>query len=152
VIGKTINNNNYTNILLASLPPLYNSICSIINVSAYISKVKLTPHTIIQLTTDEYKHCATKNGNNNKDKAFTANAKSKKKNLKCYNCKKHSYIRAKCWVKGGGKKGQGPQHKAKAKAKDNTLTAEKATNIKAWVAIEELTSKGEGEGWDINNS
>jgi hypothetical protein len=52
-MDKTVDDNDYTDIPLASLPLSYDSICSTINASACISKEKLTPHIIMQLMTDE---------------------------------------------------------------------------------------------------
>jgi hypothetical protein len=149
-MGKTVDDDDYTDILLASLPPLYNFVCSTINASAHISKEKLTPHTVMQLMADKYKHHTTKNKNNSQDKAFATDAKCKKKNIECFNCKKCGNVKADCWAKGGGKEGQGPHHKGKAKAKDDASTAEEATDIKAWAAIEVLTS--EEEDWETDTS
>jgi hypothetical protein len=131
VMGKTVNDDDYTDILLASLPLSYNFICSTINASTCISKEKLTPHTVMQLITNEYECCTTKNKNNSQDEAFATDAKCKKKNIECFNCKKCGHVKANCWAKGGGKEGQGPHCKGKAKAKDDALTAEEATNIEA---------------------
>jgi len=40
----------------------------------------------------------------------------------CYNCKKPGHKKANCWVKGGGKEGQGPGQKKSAKTKTATVT------------------------------
>jgi len=40
----------------------------------------------------------------------------------CYNCKKPGHKKADCWVKGGGKEGQGPGQKKSAKTETATVT------------------------------
>jgi hypothetical protein len=52
-----------------------------------------------------------------------AQAKSKRSNTKCKNCKKVRHIKANFYLKGGGKEGQAPwQKKKKAEAAKATTT------------------------------
>jgi hypothetical protein len=113
MIGKEINNVNYTNLLLASLPPFYETACTAINTSACMSKQTLTPQIVLQFITNEYKCHTTKDPDASTDEAFTSDAKIKKKNIVCYNCNKHGHVKANFWAK-GSKEGQGPHHKAKS--------------------------------------
>ncbi len=104
-MGKVIDDDDFTDILLASLPPTYESTQSAINASAHISGKSLTPDTVIQLFIDNYEQRGSKD--QEQDEAFTADAQHKK-NIECYNCKKRGHVRADCWARGGRKEGQGP--------------------------------------------
>jgi hypothetical protein len=143
-MGKEIDDINYMDILLASLPPSYETACTAINMSTHMSKQKLMPDIVLQFITDKYEHCVTKDPNASMDEAFTSNAKSKKKSIVCYNCNKCGHVKANCWAKGGGKEGQGPCHKAKstectAMVAAAAAAAAAAPDIEAWLAIEEWT-------------
>ncbi|PFH45825.1 hypothetical protein AMATHDRAFT_106345, partial [Amanita thiersii Skay4041] len=48
----------------------------------------------------------------------TLQAKDKKEMRECHTCKKKGHVKKDCWVKGGGKEGQGPKRK-KGKEKTN---------------------------------
>ncbi len=134
-MGKVIDDDDFTDILLASLPPTYESTRSAINASARISGKTLTPDTVIQLFIDNYEQRGSKD--QEQDEAFTADAQ-RKKNIECYNCKKRGHIRADCWAKGGGKEGQGPTRGGRDSGNESTAAAQAEPDIEAWAAIEEV--------------
>ncbi len=61
--------------------------------------------------------------------------KRKKRDLECFNCHKKGHIKTKCWVKGGGKEGQGL--KKKAGMRDGTTSAIEDADVEAWAIIKE---------------
>jgi hypothetical protein len=138
MMGKEIDDIDYMDILLASLPPSYETTCMAINVSTCMSKQKLTPDIILQFITDEYEHHVTKDPDASMDEAFTSDAKRKKKSIICYNCNKCGHVKANCWAKGGSKEGQGLHHKAKS-TEHAAMAAAAAHDIEAWLATEEWT-------------
>ncbi len=104
-----MDDDDFTDILLASIASSLESSYTSINASARLGKTALTPDIVIQLITDEYE-CKSKNKAET-DQAFTADAKNKsKKNITCFNCDKHGHVKADCWAKGSRKEGQGPTH------------------------------------------
>jgi len=134
-MGKVIDNDDFTDILLASLPSSYESTRSAINASARISGNSLTPDTVTQLFIDDYKQRDSKD--KEQDEAFTADAQNKRKNVECYNCKKHGHVKADCWVKGGGKEGQGPARGGRDPRKESMAAAQEEPDIEVWAVIEE---------------
>src|SRR5882762_7033078 len=81
-MGKTTDDDEFASILLASLPPSYETTQSTINAAADMSGT---------------------------EDAFAANAQNKdKRNVECYNCHKMGHYRSDCWAKGGDKEGQRP--------------------------------------------
>jgi hypothetical protein len=139
-MGKTITDNEYTSILLSSLPITYNATTSAIATTASLTGTTLTPNTVIHLVTDEFYWCTLKAGKpmEGQDEAMsteTGKKKRLKKDIKCFNCKKLGHVKADFWAKGGGKEGQGP----KKKGQDSTVSAEQQQpDIEAWAAIEEI--------------
>jgi gag-polypeptide of LTR copia-type len=109
VLGKVINDEDYTDTLLALLPSSYDHEIASINASSKMGSTKLTPAMVIELFTDEYEwHTRNQNNKpNSQEEAFSADA-NKRWELECFNCKKHSHIKADCWAPGGGKEGQRP--------------------------------------------
>src|SRR6266404_5044629 len=108
-MGKTTDDNEFVSILLASLPPSYETTQSTINTAADMSGTDITPDRIICLVSEEYDHHARKNGKSGTEDAFAANTQNKDKcNVKCYNCHKMGHYRSDCWAKGGDKEGQRP--------------------------------------------
>jgi len=145
-MGKLISDEDYTDILLASLPASYDSSCSSISNSACLGSQVLTADVFESLILDEYTRCELKKPlSNSKDEAFGADAPRSKK--QCSNCNKRGHLKADCWAKGGGKEGQGPKrNKDKDKSKDTLATAEEVPPLDAWAAIEEIEDGAE-EAW-----
>jgi len=145
-MGKLISDEDYTDILLASLPASYDSLCSSISNSACLGSQVLTADVFESLILDEYTRRELKKPlSNSKDEAFGADAPRSKK--QCSNCNKRGHLKADCWAKGGGKEGQGPKrNKDKDKSKDTLATAEEVPPLDAWAAIEEIEDGAE-EAW-----
>jgi hypothetical protein len=143
-MGQSIGDKQYTNTLMSSLPLSYDANISIITTNADMSSTTITPTTVICIITDEYDKRMLKKAKPKltQDEVFTADAQKNKRknkhNIECFNCHKKGHMRSDCWVKGGGKEGQGL--KKKAGVKDDTApAAEKmADDIEAWAAIEEF--------------
>ena len=93
-MGQTISDEQYTNILMSSLPSSYDANISIITTNADMNSTTITPTTIIRIITDKYdKHELKKSkSKSTQDEAFAAETqKTKKKNKKdieCFNCHK----------------------------------------------------------------
>jgi len=145
-MGKLISDEDYTDILLASLPTSYDSSCSSISNSTCLGSQVLTADMFESLILDEYTWRKLKKPlSNSKDEAFGADAPRSKK--QCSNCNKHGHLKANCWAKGGGKEGQGlKRNKDKDKSKDTLAMAEEVLLLDAWAAIEEIED-GTKEAW-----
>ena len=144
-MGQSISDDQYTNMLMSSLPPSYDANISIITTNANMSSATITPDTVIRIITDEYNKCLLKKTKpkSTQEDTFAAEAqKTKKKNkrdIECFNCHKKGHMRSDCWAKGSGKEGQGP--KKKADAKDDAAAADEKqaeVDIEAWAAVEEV--------------
>ena len=142
-MGKTVDDKDYTNTLLASLPASYNYAISSISASARLGSQKLTAEIFEQFIIDECdrRRLANKESDS-KDEALTADAskksqskdKDKRKPVECFNCHKLGHRRSKCWAKGGGDEGGGP--KKSKESKDSTSKAEeKKDELEAWAAM-----------------
>ena len=155
-MGKSVSDAEFASILMGSLPPSYQPTLSGIAAAAEMSTTTPTVATVTKLAIDEYDRRTLTSGKP-QDQAFAADAqkKGKKRDVECFNCKKKGHVRADCWVKGGGKEGQGPKNKKKRGGSkeggvksDAAAGAEQAgqkePDIEAWAAIEE-TEEGEEE-------
>jgi len=144
-MGKLISDKDYTDILLASLPPSYDSSCSSISNSARLGSHVLTANVFEGLILDEFTcHELKKPLSSSKDEAFSADTPRSKK--QCSNCNKCGHVKANCWAKGGGKEGQGPRrNKDKDKSKDTSAAAEEVP-LDMWAAIEKIEDSAD-EDW-----
>ena len=105
-MGKEINNEDYTDVLMSSLPPSYDTARLSINVSAHLMQSKITSDAFQVYILNEYElHELRSNKKDTKDEAFTTDASKKKpkKDIECHNCHKCGDVKADCWAKGGGK-------------------------------------------------
>jgi hypothetical protein len=86
-MGKAVDDSDYTDTLLASLPPSYDAAVSLISASAKLGSKTLTAEVFEQFIIDEYEHrqVKTKHTGESKDKAMNAQASGKKKMLEYEN-------------------------------------------------------------------
>ena len=136
-IGRKVDDEDYTDTLLASLPASYDGACTAISASAKLGSTKLTSDILQQLILDEYERRNVSSNGQKKDEAFNATEakRRKKRDIECFNCKKRGHIKAECWAKGGGKEGQGPKRSGAAREK---AAAVEEIEPEAWAAIEEV--------------
>ena len=120
-MGKTIDGDDYTDTLLASLPASYD----LHNASA-----KVFPNEI-----------RTTHQKPDQEEAFAAEAN--KKDIECHNCKKRGHVEANGWKTGGGKEGQRPTRRGKGQGTDSAASA--SADIKALAAI--VDGKWSGQKW-----
>src|ERR1700730_18037163 len=59
-MGKYIGDDEYSSILLGSLPPSYEATTSTINAASDLSRTDITPDIVTRLVTDEYDRCVIK--------------------------------------------------------------------------------------------
>jgi len=136
-MGKAISDDDYTDILLTSLPHSYDQSCTSISNSTRISRQPLTANDLEAMILAEFMQREIKNQKSNtKDEAFAADTPKSKK--QCSNCNKCGHLKADCWAKGGGKEGQGL--KRKDKAQDSAAAVEE-NELGAWVAVEEVSAE-----------
>ena len=145
-IGKAVDDEDFTDTLLASLPSSYSHTCTSINSSARLGAVQLTSAIVQEIVLEEYERRAVSDSKkDSQDEAFAADAqKRKRRDIECHNCHKKGHIKAECWAKGGGKEGQGP--KRKGRAQEGAAAAETAADesqLEAWAAIEDVCEGGD---------
>ena len=147
-MGKVVDDEDYIDTLLASLPASYNYAVSSISASARLGSTKLTADIFEQFIIDEYdrRQLAGKDSDS-QDKALSAvdsskksrgkdkdKDKDKRKPTECFNCHRLGHRRSKCWAKGRGDEEGGP--KKPLGAKDSAAQAsDKKEDIKAWAAM-----------------
>jgi hypothetical protein len=131
-MGKLISDEDYANIILASLPSSYDSDIASISNSAKLGIKPLTADLLESLILDEYTRCELKKQPtaSTKDEAFSAEVPKPKK--QCSNCKKCGHVKADCWAKGGGKEGQGPKRN---RDKEETTAVAEEKELEAWAMI-----------------
>jgi hypothetical protein len=122
-LGKPIGDEEYTYLLIISLPSSYDPILTAIDVSAYLNESTVTPDNVINVVGGAYDR-----ERSFKDEKDTANAK--KKDIKCLNCKKRGHVKADCWAKGGGKEGQQPIRRGQDKMR--ATAAEEDVEFEVW--------------------
>jgi len=127
-MGETVSDQQYSNTLLASLPPCYEMRICAITTNADETGKGIDPARVIKHISDDYdKRMLSKNiDEKSDDQAFAAQAQKRKKNksdIECYNCKKKSHIKADCWAKGGDKEEQRPGRNKPQNDKSNDNAA-----------------------------
>ncbi|KIN96112.1 hypothetical protein M404DRAFT_94908, partial [Pisolithus tinctorius Marx 270] len=124
-LGQSITDDDFTAIILSSLPTSYDSNLAAMTSSALVMQKDLSLDLIIKVISDEYDRCQTRmkrgnsrNSRNSEDAAYSA--KDRKKST-CKNCGKKGHVQDQCWEEGGRKAGQVPkwfQNKGKGKKKE----------------------------------
>ena len=139
-IGGSISDEDFTSIILSSIPQSYDSYIAAIMATSSLLDKTLSPTNLIDAICDEADRRTIKNPKFKKkdeqDAAYVAgqssgkgkkdgdDSKKSKKNVKCYNCKKMGHIAKNCWAKGGGAEGRGPKGKGKNKGKEVAANAD----------------------------
>jgi len=156
-IGKAVTDEDYTDMLLASLPASYNGAVLSISVSARLSTKVLTAEIFEQFMIDESERRQVKNERTEvQDEALATDSGSgkgkdqrrDKRKVECYNCHKTSHYKSECWAKGGGKEGQGPR-RGKGAKEDAALAEEEQEETEAWAAMEEVPVPAEASGTGV---
>ena len=118
-LGDDLNDEDFSAMLLGSLPRSYDSYLSAVTAALSVLGTKLTPDALMLSIIDEFdwrtiKTCQSKD--KGKDITFHAESRSRKqwkggqglkKSIKCFTCHRKGHVKADCWVKGGAKEGQG---------------------------------------------
>src|SRR5216683_6975917 len=140
VMGQSIPDQQYADILIVSLPPCYDMCLCMITTNADETGNPINPTRVIKFICNNYdKHIIGKEADKkSEDQAFAAQLRKRKNksDIECFNCKKKGHFKAECWAKGGGKEGQGPRRNRCGQ--ENTLesaasAADKAEDIESWI-------------------
>src|SRR5271156_4093562 len=137
-MGGSINDEDFTSIVLGSIPQSYDPYIAAITATSSLLDKTLSSTNLIDAIRDEADRRTIKNPKAKKDEqdaAFVAGqstgkgkkggegSKNSKKDLKCYNCHKKGHMKKDCWAPGGGAEGKGPKGKGKEKEKDKEVAA-----------------------------
>ncbi|CDO76235.1 hypothetical protein BN946_scf184644.g9 [Trametes cinnabarina] len=137
-MGQSPSDDDFFAIIMGSMPSSYEPYLSAISATSRVTGSVLSPDELMEALTEEYERRTLRmksaKRNDPADVAMSAsdqnNSKRKsKKNVECYNCKKHRHYKSECWAPGGGKEGEGPKGKAKAK---ETAAAATEKKDEAW--------------------
>jgi hypothetical protein len=129
-MGGSINDEDFTSIILGSIPLSYDTFISAMSATSTLLGSSLSPTNLIDAIGDEADRKAIKSPAKSKkdehDAAFTAGPSSKdgrrggrsggssgskkpKRDVECFNCHKKGHMKADCWAPGGGSEGKGPR-------------------------------------------
>ena len=142
-LGTTLTTEDFSAIILGSLPKSYNQFLSAVTATASVLKKDLKAEDLMQAVLDEYDRRLTRPGaakEKNADAAFFAGnsrgkpGKRSDRDIECYNCHKKGHRKGDCWAKGGGKEGQGPRSKGK-KEEPKRESANTADEEGVWMAV-----------------
>src|SRR5712671_8007599 len=143
-MGKSIQEEDFTSMLIASLPPSYDKLIESFTTTADMNKTDITPDLVYKRVCDAYdkRLLRQETSGNGQDESFTASTqKSKsKKDIECYNCRKKGHIKADCWAKGGGKEGQGPRQRQGSMQANAAAVSEKPED-ESWAIIEVINDE-----------
>ena len=143
-MGKSISEEDFASMLIASLPPSYDELIESFTTTADMNKTDITPDLVYKRVCDAYdKHLLRQEtSGNGQDESFAASTqKSKsKKDIECYNCRKKGHIKADCWAKGGGKEGQGPRRRQGSTQANAAAVSEKPED-ESWAIIEVINDE-----------
>ena len=121
-MGKILDNDEYTTVLLGSLPDSYDNVTGGLNAAADSTGNPINVDQVVRLISDEYDRRMLKKGKNGSDEAFAVNNQKQrdKCNIECFNCHNFGHYKSDCWAKGGGKEGQHPpRHNDSNNSSDN---------------------------------
>ncbi|KIK12843.1 hypothetical protein PISMIDRAFT_18446, partial [Pisolithus microcarpus 441] len=127
-LGQSISDDNFTAIILSSLPTSYDSNIAAMTSSALVTQKDLSPDFITKIISDEYdrRQTRSKRGNNGNSDDVAYSAKDLKSSA-CENCGKKGHTKDQCWKEGGRKAGQVPKwFKGKGTGKKKEKPSEKA--------------------------
>ena len=146
-LGSDPGDDNFTAIVLGSLPKSWDPYISSLMAAATMVNKILSSSELIRYLNDEADRQGTNPSTSKKDErdvAFTTGDRSGGRksspnaNVECYNCHKKGHVKADCWSKGGGKEGQGPKKgrgKGRGKGKGKSGEgANAATEDGVWMA------------------
>ena len=123
-IGSTLSDTRFSTMIMSSLPSSYRPALQTITAASKANKTVIVPADLITFFIEEAEHRVIERGRATADAALVAcsggksgrpgkprNGANKPTNVVCENsnCGKSGHTKANCWVKGGGKEGQGPQ-------------------------------------------
>ena len=152
-LGTALSEPDFSAVILGSLPKSYDQFISAVIATASVLKRDLDPEDLMQTIIDEYDRQSTRSGipkEKGLDAAFFARGannrggkagKRMNRDVKCFNCHKKGHKKMDCWVKGGGKEGQGPRSKErKEKGGELKKEVQEAANTAGdedgiWMAI-----------------
>jgi hypothetical protein len=160
LMGASIVDEDFTSIILGSIPPSYNTYIAAITATSTLLNQVLTPTNLIDAITDEADRKAILNPKSRKDEhdaAFVAGQLKKgggnsglkrlKKDSECFNCHKKGHFKRNCWVPGGGAEGKGLKNwkgkqkemAAKTEVKDDQdadamWMAKAEVDVRSWLA------------------
>ena len=144
-MGVKVADEDYTAIIMGSLPESYRPTLSAISANARMNAKSITPNDLIQVITEEYEHrqltgkLPTKRGGNSALTARSDNrragnsgtrknsANSASADVECYNCHRKGHYKLDCWRRGGGKEGQKPQRQGRNDAAQPKQSASSAS-------------------------
>jgi hypothetical protein len=139
-MGQSIPNQQFADILIASLPSCYEMRLCAITTNADETGNPINPARVIKFICDDYdKQMIGKEANKkSEDQAFAIQSRKRKNksDIECFNCTKKGHIKADCWAKGGGKEGQGPRRNRRGQestSESAALAAEKMEDIESWI-------------------
>ena len=134
-IGSKITDEEYTEIIILSVPPSFRTVITTAAESARYAGKTLTPEDVTKTILREISYREFDKEKDDKTSETAMAAKDKKKgdkgkgksDIECFNCKKKGHRRSKCFAEGGGMEGQGPKQKKKAEAASKAADANSKT-------------------------
>ncbi|KAL0952924.1 hypothetical protein HGRIS_014936 [Hohenbuehelia grisea] len=157
-MGTKMEDDEFTTILIGSLPQSYRPVVSTILTASRIMRTTLDSATLIGQLYEEADHRKTQ-GQDDRSRETAALAgsggkrgnarggkpKSDRAKLKCPNCSKTGHTKEDCFAPGGGKEGQWPKHWKQAKEDSGTDTKPKATAAVAASIVDASDDGNDGE-------
>jgi hypothetical protein len=171
-MGGSISDEDFTTIVLGSIPYLYDTFISAMSATSSLLGTPLSPSNLIDTIGDEADQMAIKSPTKSKkdkpDAAFAAGQcfqnkrrgngglSRLKRDVECYNCHKKGHVKADCWAVGGGSEDKGlrsqkgKEEETVAKAgtdadTDGVWMANAKSNVQQWLDA----MSGENLTWDV---